>query len=76
MDFFLDNLGDVSDQHGERFHQDISNIETRYQGKPNDKIMGDYCWYLQRETDVSYRHKQKVKNIFEQIYGGLCLSEQ
>ena len=33
LDFFPDNLGDVSDEQGERFHQDISVIEIRYQGK-------------------------------------------
>ncbi|UYV84088.1 hypothetical protein LAZ67_X001141 [Cordylochernes scorpioides] len=31
LDFFLDNLGAVSDEHGERFHQDISSMEKRYQ---------------------------------------------
>ena len=33
LDFFPENLGDVSDEHGERFHQDISAIEQRYQGQ-------------------------------------------
>ncbi|UYV72415.1 hypothetical protein LAZ67_9003037 [Cordylochernes scorpioides] len=32
LDFFLDNLGAVSDEHGERFHQAISSMEKRYQG--------------------------------------------
>ncbi|UYV65187.1 hypothetical protein LAZ67_3003503 [Cordylochernes scorpioides] len=31
IDFFPDNLGAVSDEHGERFHQDISSMEKRYQ---------------------------------------------
>ncbi|UYV84034.1 hypothetical protein LAZ67_X000929 [Cordylochernes scorpioides] len=31
LDFFSDNLGAVSDEHGERFHQDISSMEKRYQ---------------------------------------------
>ncbi|UYV68164.1 CLPB [Cordylochernes scorpioides] len=31
LDFFPDNLGEVSDEHGERFHQDISSMEKRYQ---------------------------------------------
>jgi hypothetical protein len=31
-DFFPENLGAVSDEHGERFHQDISNVEKGYQG--------------------------------------------
>ncbi|UYV74137.1 hypothetical protein LAZ67_11002222 [Cordylochernes scorpioides] len=31
LDFFPDNLGSVSDEHGERFHQDKSSMEKRYQ---------------------------------------------
>jgi hypothetical protein len=30
LDFFPENLGAVSDEHGERFHQDIPNMEKRY----------------------------------------------
>jgi len=33
IDFFPENLGDVSEEQGERFHQDIQEIERRYQGK-------------------------------------------
>ncbi|UYV74872.1 hypothetical protein LAZ67_12001574 [Cordylochernes scorpioides] len=33
LDFFPDNLGAVSDEHGERFHQDLSSMEKRYQDK-------------------------------------------
>ena len=29
--FFADNLGDVSEEQGERFHQDIKVMEDRYQ---------------------------------------------
>jgi hypothetical protein len=30
LDFFPQNLRSVSDEHGERFHQDISTMEKRY----------------------------------------------
>jgi hypothetical protein len=30
LDFFPENLGEVSDEHGERFHQDIIAMEKRY----------------------------------------------
>ena len=30
--FFPENLGAVSDEQGERFHQDISTMESRYKG--------------------------------------------
>ena len=64
LDFFPDNLGDVSDEHGERFHQDISVIEKRYQGKPNERMMGDYCWYLQRYGDASHKRKARGQKHF------------
>ena len=32
-DIFPENLGEVSDEDGERFHQDIMTMEKRYQGK-------------------------------------------
>jgi len=64
LDFFPPNLGDVSDEHGERFHQDIKVMENRYQGKFNPSMMGDYCWFLQRETDVQFRRKSKCLKHF------------
>jgi len=33
LDFFPENLGEVIDEHGERFNQDIMAMEKRYQGK-------------------------------------------
>lgn len=39
LDFFPPNLGDVSDEHGERFHQDISVMEIRYQGRFNPNMI-------------------------------------
>ena len=32
LDFSRENLGEVSEEHGERFHQDIAKMEKRYQG--------------------------------------------
>ena len=76
LDFFSDNLGDVSNEHGEKFHQNIFEVETRYQGKPNDRMLSDYCWYLQGKTDASYRRKTRSQKYFQQMYGELCLSDQ
>ncbi|UYV67412.1 hypothetical protein LAZ67_5000499 [Cordylochernes scorpioides] len=39
LDFFPDNLGAVSDEHGERFHQAISSMEKRYQGFTPAKLV-------------------------------------
>ena len=32
LDFFPENMGAVSDEHGEIFHQDIATIEKRFKG--------------------------------------------
>jgi hypothetical protein len=32
IDYLAQNLGSISEEHGERFHQDIWEMEKRYQG--------------------------------------------
>lgn len=59
---FPENMGAVSDEHGERFHQDIKTIQERYDGKSRIKMVADYCWFLMEETDPqSYARKAKRK---------------
>jgi hypothetical protein len=41
---FPENLGDLSEEQGERFHQDIKTVEARYQGRWDAHVMADYCW--------------------------------
>jgi len=56
LDFFPENLGEVSDEHGERFHQGIMTIEKRYQGKWTSSVMAGYCWTLERDVpETIYR---------------------
>lgn len=55
--FFPSNLGAVSDEQGERFHQDVKRFEERFQGRWGSAMLGDYCWRLKRE-DTS-QHKRK-----------------
>ena len=49
LDFFRPNLADVSEEHGERFHQDIQVMEKRHQGRWDEAMMGDYVWTLIRD---------------------------
>lgn len=59
LDFFPENMGAVSDEHGERFHQDILKMEKRYSGRWNENMLADYCWTLQRETSATdYKRKK------------------
>ncbi|UYV67558.1 hypothetical protein LAZ67_5001204 [Cordylochernes scorpioides] len=61
LDFFPDNLGAVSDEHGERFHQAISSMEKRYQGKWSPAMLADDCWALKRDLpQAKYRRKFTV----------------
>ncbi len=38
-----ENLDDVSDEQGKRFHQDIKAMEERYQGRWDTHMIAYYC---------------------------------
>lgn len=56
LNHFPKNLGDLSEEQGERFHQDIKVMETRYKGRWGVNMMADYCWMLKR--DGHHQHKR------------------
>jgi len=58
--FFPENCGEVSDEHGERFHQDISSMEKRYQEKWNCAMLTDYCWTLASDAPTM-KYKRQAK---------------
>ncbi|XP_066993027.2 3'-5' exoribonuclease 1 isoform X1 [Anabrus simplex] len=60
MDYFPQNLGDVSEEQGERFHQDLKDAERRYQGRWDVNMMADYCWSIARD-DPSRDHSRTSK---------------
>ena len=49
LDRFPKNLGDLSDEQEERFHQDISEMKVRYQGRWDAAMLADYCWSIERD---------------------------
>lgn len=66
LDFFPNNCGAVSDEHGERFHQDISAMEKRYQGKWSPSMLADYCWTVTRDApDVAYKRQAKRRRTID-----------
>lgn len=65
LDFFPENLGAVSDEQGERFHQDIASIEERYKGKWTPSMLADYCWGLKRQTARSSYKRKAAGPAFE-----------
>jgi len=50
------NFGEISDEHGERIHQDILAMEKRHQGKWTSSKTADYFWTLKRDVpEANYR---------------------
>ena len=58
LDRFPENLGDLSKEQGERFHQDFKTMEERYQGRWDDHMMANYCWSIMRDCSTT-QHKRK-----------------
>ncbi|GBP10915.1 hypothetical protein EVAR_5488_1 [Eumeta japonica] len=48
--YFPENFGDLSEEQGDRFHQDIRTMEERYLRYWNVNMMADYCWSTQNST--------------------------
>ena len=64
LDFFPENMGSVSDEQGERFHQDIKCMEQRYQGFWNEGMLADFCWMLYRDLpDKVYSRKSSAQRF-------------
>ena len=61
LDQFSENVGNVSDENGERFQEDIQVMEDRYQGHSNIN-MADCCWGFKKGK---LKKKQKKKRNFQ-----------
>ncbi|GBM50899.1 hypothetical protein AVEN_54336-1 [Araneus ventricosus] len=68
LDYFPENLGAVSEEQGEIFHQDIKEMERRYQGKWNVSMIADYCWILQRDNPCTVYKRKSDKRTFQKIF--------
>ncbi|KAI6646369.1 hypothetical protein LOD99_9240 [Oopsacas minuta] len=64
LDRFPDNLGDMSEEQGEGFHQDINVMEQRYQGRWDTHMMADYCWCLKRDCPNEQHSRKSNKRKF------------
>lgn len=64
LNMFPSNLGQMSDEQGERFHQEISRIEQRYVGKSKISMLSNYCWSIKRDTDRNVYKKQLKRKHF------------
>ena len=65
LNFFPPNLGAMSDEHGERFHQEITKMESNYQDKWNPGMMGDFCWMLLHDIpEAKYTRSSKKTHVW------------
>lgn len=64
LDFFPENLGAVSDEHGELFHQQISTMEKRYIGKWSSNMLADYCWTKKRDVPNAKYARKSLSTTF------------
>jgi hypothetical protein len=64
LGFFPENLGTVSKEQGERFHQDIKEMQRRYQGQWNVNMTADYCWTLHRKIpETSHKRNSNIRSF-------------
>ena len=60
LHFFHKNLGNVYDEHGERFHQDIAAVEKRYKRKWSVEMLADYRWSIKRDgSDLKHKRQKR-----------------
>ena len=57
LEFFQENLGDFSEEHGERFYKNIEPMKRRYKGRWDSEMMGDYIWSLIRQDKSVHKWK-------------------
>ena len=65
MDRFPENLGSMSDEQEERFHQDLNETATRYQDCWDAVMMADYCWNLKRDLRATKHSRSSKKRKFK-----------
>ncbi|XP_023240308.1 uncharacterized protein LOC111638783 [Centruroides sculpturatus] len=63
LDYFPENLWVVSEEQGERFHQDSKEME-RYQGRWDVSMMADYCSMMHRDILNAERKIRSTKHSF------------
>jgi len=66
LSHFPENLDAASEEEGKRFHQDIKEMDQRYQSGWKVKMIVDYCWILHREEPQAGHRRKSFKRSFEE----------
>ena len=65
MDRFPENLCSMRDKQGERFHQDLKEMETRYQSRCDAVMMADYFGNLKWDLPAVEHSRSSKKRKFK-----------
>ncbi len=57
------DLGDLSDEQGERFHEDLKTMKERHQERWDKHVVADYCWSIKQDCPEEV-HRRKSKRKF------------
>ena len=61
--FFVENLADVNDEHGERFFENISVMGRQFKGKCNAAMLTDYRCGIKREDHTPHKRLEGKKVV-------------
>jgi hypothetical protein len=61
---FPESLGDLSEEPGERFHQDIKTIKAKYKRRWDANMMAKYCSNRMRDCHGRYHSRGSYKRNF------------
>lgn len=53
LDVFPPNQGAVNEEHGEKFHWDISTTEKRNERKSSQNMLANCCWKLSENASIA-----------------------
>ena len=59
----MKNLGDVNDDHYDRFLQDISVMEQRFKREWNPGMLADYCWGIKSEDHTPHTRLRRTRVV-------------
>ncbi|GBL92371.1 hypothetical protein AVEN_174670-1 [Araneus ventricosus] len=62
-DRFPENLGDTSEEQGERFYQYIKTMKDRYQGRWDTHMMADYRWSFKRDCSKVHSRMSRKRSF-------------
>ena len=65
LDYFSPKLGAISEEQGERFRQELKDVERRFQGRSDVNIMANYCWSIARDDpSLEYSRTSRTHKFY------------